>query len=125
MTYQDRSHHEGDPFASTRMSFGAHLEDLRSCLWRAVAGFILILLLVFFLDFLGGASGLPIGVGKPVMNFIISPVKRELAAYHQRRDLQIAKDLRSGNRLARSADEPREIPLVLEVHELARELAPH
>ena len=35
-------------FAETRMSFGDHLEDLRIHLWRALAGFLVGLLLGFF-----------------------------------------------------------------------------
>src|SRR5437588_1655485 len=40
-----------DLFANTRMPFGDHLEELRSRLWRSVAGFGVALVLVFILDF--------------------------------------------------------------------------
>jgi sec-independent protein translocase protein TatC len=57
-----------DFFADTRMSFGDHLEDLRLHLWRAIAGFLVAVVIGFL-------------VGKPVLEFISKPVKEELQTY--------------------------------------------
>jgi len=61
-----------DFFAETRMSFGDHIEELRTHLWRAIAGFGVALFLSFF-------------VGHIVVAFITAPVKRELANFYERR----------------------------------------
>jgi sec-independent protein translocase protein TatC len=74
-----------DLFSDSRMPLGEHLEDLRLCLWRAIIGFGLILVLVFVLDFLGYLTDLPIGVGKPVLKLICQPVEQELHNFHLRR----------------------------------------
>jgi sec-independent protein translocase protein TatC len=42
-----------DMFADTRMSFGDHLEDLRTHLWRAIKGFVIIMVGVFVFDGIG------------------------------------------------------------------------
>jgi sec-independent protein translocase protein TatC len=61
-----------DFFADTRMSFGDHIEDLRTHLWRAVAGFGVALFLSFF-------------VGHIVVRFITAPVKAELDRFYNKR----------------------------------------
>src|SRR5207248_7685265 len=61
-----------DMFADTRMSFGDHLEDLRTHLWRAVKGFGVALFLSFF-------------IGHLVLNFITAPVKAELKKFYDHR----------------------------------------
>src|SRR5262249_54018285 len=78
-----------DLFADTRMPFGDHLEELRWRLWRAVAGFGLIGFLVFTLDFVGFVTGTPVGVAKPVKDFIARPVEEELAKFYRRRVDQV------------------------------------
>jgi sec-independent protein translocase protein TatC len=60
-----------DFFSDSRMSFGDHLEDLRVHLWRAVAGFLVGLVIGFI-------------IGKPVMRFISTPVEAELKVYWDR-----------------------------------------
>ena len=56
---------QDDFFAETRMSFGDHLEDLRTHLWRAIAGFGVALVFGFV-------------IGQPVMRFLSSPAEAEL-----------------------------------------------
>ena len=60
-----------DMFADTRMSFGDHLEDLRTHLWRAVKGFILAMVLALF-------------VGNYVVEFITAPVRTQLRSFNAR-----------------------------------------
>src|SRR5438445_8467615 len=60
-----------DFFSDTRMSFGEHIEDLRTHLIRAIKGFLLAMLV-----------GLV--VAKPVLHFIAAPVERQLEAYWDR-----------------------------------------
>lgn len=69
-----------DFFADTRMSFGDHIEDLRSHLWRAVKGFILAMIVSFFF-------------GKAVLEYITKPVKEQLRVYHNNRVHETLKDL--------------------------------
>src|SRR5437868_1056291 len=74
-----------DLFTDTRMPFGDHLEELRWRLWRAIAGFAVVIFLVFTLDFIGFATGTPVGVAKPLKDFIASPVEQELTRFYRRR----------------------------------------
>lgn len=60
-----------DLFSDTRMSFGDHIEDLRSHLLRAVYGFLVAMVFGLF-------------VGKYVLQFIASPVEAELGNYYER-----------------------------------------
>ena len=57
--------HTEDIFSDTRMSFGEHIEDLRTHLLRALFGFVIALVLSFF-------------VGKYVLGFIARPVELAL-----------------------------------------------
>jgi sec-independent protein translocase protein TatC len=61
-----------DYFAETRMSFGDHIEELRTYLWRAVFGFLVALFGSFF-------------IGKTVMDFITAPVEAQLKKYSEKR----------------------------------------
>ena len=60
-----------DMFADTRMSFGDHLEDLRTHLWRAVKGFILAMILALCF-------------GNYVVKFIAAPVETQLEKFNKR-----------------------------------------
>jgi sec-independent protein translocase protein TatC len=57
-----------DFFADTRMTFGEHIEDLRTHLIRAIKGFLL-------------AMVVGIALARPVLRFIAAPVERQLYAY--------------------------------------------
>lgn len=58
-----------DMFSDTRMTFGEHIEDLRTHLFRALYGFLFFFLLSFL-------------VAKPVLRFIAAPVERVLREYY-------------------------------------------
>jgi sec-independent protein translocase protein TatC len=70
-----------DLFADTRMSFGEHIEDLRTHLLRALKWFVLALVVSFF-------------VGKYVMHFITRPVEESLQKYYDRRYEKILAQLK-------------------------------
>jgi sec-independent protein translocase protein TatC len=60
-----------DFFSDTRMSFGEHIEDLRTHLIRAIKGFLLAMIV-------------GLAVARPVLRFIAAPVERQLYAYWDR-----------------------------------------
>src|SRR5260221_4963767 len=60
-----------DMFSDTRMSFGDHLEDLRTHLWRAVKGFIIAMIFALC-------------VGKYMVEFIAAPVQTQLEVFYER-----------------------------------------
>src|SRR5947209_1166776 len=60
-----------DMFKDTRMSFGDHLEDLRTHLWRAVKGFLLAMILALCF-------------GNHVVKFIAAPVEQQLGVFYER-----------------------------------------
>jgi sec-independent protein translocase protein TatC len=76
-----------DFFADTRMTFGDHIEDLRTHLWRAVKGFAVALVLSFF-------------IGKTVVNFITAPVKNELSRYYDHHTRKLLKEQATNPELA-------------------------
>jgi sec-independent protein translocase protein TatC len=57
---------EEELFAHTRMSLGDHIEELRSHLWSAIKGFLLAMILGFF-------------VARPVLHFLIAPLHKVLS----------------------------------------------
>jgi sec-independent protein translocase protein TatC len=108
----DRTHRdEPDPFANTRMPFGEHLEALRRHLWRVLAGFGLIVFLVFALDFVGYATNTRVGVAKPVQDFISAPVKQALEDFYDQRIRKVLERLER-DALLRAANRPTEFARV-------------
>src|SRR5262245_15903375 len=105
-----------DLFANTRMSFGDHLEELRWHLWRALIGFGIIMALVFVLDGIGWLTDTPIGIGKPVMDFISRPVEQKLQQFYDRRVEKIAKAIQDGEKSVQAVDEPRDVEIDLEIN---------
>src|SRR5437667_9455394 len=91
-----------DMFAETRMSFGDHLEDLRTHLWRAIKGFLIIIVGVFALDGIGLVTGwrfpftsVKIGVGYPMLLFINAPAEEQLVEFHERKVRRMLEELQS------------------------------
>ncbi|MFN4259362.1 MAG: twin-arginine translocase subunit TatC [Gemmataceae bacterium] len=74
-----------DMFADTRMSFGDHIEELRIHLWRALFGFLIGLVLSFF-------------IGKYVLIQIARPVENELNRFYDDRVAEVMKELREDPR---------------------------
>src|SRR6266511_514607 len=84
MSFGDKQIDPDDFFAETRMSFGEHLDDLRTHLWRAFTGFFVAVFISFFL-------------GKQVLAVIAAPVEQQLGEFHARRVRQVAQSLRENN----------------------------
>jgi sec-independent protein translocase protein TatC len=79
-------HDEDDMFKDSRMSFGDHIEELRTHLWRAIMGLVICMFIGFVLDQIGDALDRPwIGIGKPAMGIIKAPVEKALNEFYDRR----------------------------------------
>jgi sec-independent protein translocase protein TatC len=70
-----------DLFADTRMTFGEHIEDLRTHLLRAIYGFVGGMVLAFFF-------------AKPILGFIIEPVNQELRYFFRTQNLNRAEEFK-------------------------------
>ena len=68
-----------DFFAETRMSFGDHIEELRTHLWRAIYGFGFALVISLF-------------IGHFIVKLITAPVKDQLKKFYERRVNRIRQD---------------------------------
>jgi sec-independent protein translocase protein TatC len=100
-----------DLFADTRMSFGDHIEELRTRLIRALLGFMIAFLVAF----------LP-WVGKPVLNFITAPVEAQLAYFYKKRAENVAAKLAEGESNTTRENTPRPLKVALKRDELAQAL---
>lgn len=106
-----------DMFADTRMSFGDHLEDLRTHLWRAIKGFFFIMAGVFVFDGIGLITGTKFGIGRPMLDFIIAPVKNQLVEYRQRKINKMLDDLHN-DPVLQAANRPRPMRILFPRGEL-------
>jgi sec-independent protein translocase protein TatC len=76
-----------DFFKDTRMSFGDHLDELRTRMWRAIKGLGLFLILGFILDGIGDRLHQPwIGIGRPMLKIIIDPVEDQVKQFYEERN---------------------------------------
>src|SRR5438874_79984 len=81
-----------DIFDSSRMSFGDHLDELRTRMLRAVVGLVVCLGIGFVLDGIGDMVGNKnIGVGKPMLRVITYPVESQVRDFYYRRTLAAEK----------------------------------
>src|SRR5690242_16537761 len=78
MSSREQAPDPDDFFAETRMSFGEHIEDLRSHLVRALKWFAVGMLLGFFLS-------------KPVLEYITRPVDEAIHKYYEERRTTVGK----------------------------------
>ena len=75
-----------DIFDESRMSFGDHIEELRSRLIKALYGLGFFLMIGFILDYTGDALGMPnLGIGRPMMKVITEPAEAQVRAFYDRR----------------------------------------
>ena len=95
MNFGNRKDYSEDMFADTRMSFGDHLEDLRTHLIRAIAGFMVALLISFI-------------PGYWLLGFIAKPVEEEVNRFYDKRVERMAEDLKAGDPLAEEMNKPKE-----------------
>ena len=86
MTTNPKPRYSDDLFKDSTMTFGEHLDELRSRLWKATAGI---------------AVGCLVGLwlGPYVVNFIQTPVQQALQAYTQEKALDDAKKLGLENQI--------------------------
>ncbi|MCI0379176.1 MAG: twin-arginine translocase subunit TatC [Gemmataceae bacterium] len=69
-----------DMFSDTRMTFGEHIEDLRSHLLRAIYGFVIAVLASLF-------------IAKPVLYVIAAPVEQQLGVFYDRYNAERAREI--------------------------------
>jgi sec-independent protein translocase protein TatC len=110
--------YDEDFFKDSRMSFGDHLEELRSRMWRAIKGLAFCLVIGFILDGIGDRAGLPwLGVGKPMLKVITEPVETQVRAFYDRRNqetkakLELARQENPDAAIARTSNLPVKIPV--------------
>ena len=101
---------DADLFQTSTMTFGEHLEELRTCLIRAAAGLAIAMVLGFF-------------VARPVVHLIEEPLRRALGDYYSKRALETAAAWQprttGGPALPYSQEEIRD---AIETHGLSFEL---
>jgi sec-independent protein translocase protein TatC len=86
--------YDEDFFQDTRMSFGDHLEELRTRMWRALKGLGLCLFIGFILDGIGDRAGLPwLGIGKPMLKVVTEPVEEQVKKFYEERNERIRKEV--------------------------------
>jgi sec-independent protein translocase protein TatC len=98
-----------DIFADTRMSFGDHIEELRTHLIRAILGFVVGMLVSFTF-------------GNWVVKFITRPVEDQLMTFYNRRAKDLAEQLNKGDESLKRLDEPTEMPDQIRVKDLKNAL---
>jgi sec-independent protein translocase protein TatC len=111
---------DDDVFAGSRMTFGEHLEELRTHLIRALQGLVFFLVIGFFLDGLGYAVGWNwLGVGKPMMTVITAPVRQELRAFYDRRMARLENEKKVGESAAVAVAELQPVTMRISPEALA------
>ncbi len=80
-----------DMFADSRMTFGEHIEELRTRMIRGFAGLALFMCIGFILDGIGESTGNKnIGVGRPMLDVITEPVETQVRDFYFRRNIRTA-----------------------------------
>lgn len=109
MRYDPESANPDDLFADTRMTFGEHIETLRTHLIRAIAGFVVGMLLSFLF-------------GHFVLHIITAPVEAQLNAFYDRRVEKVADGLRKGTTASEELNTPRPVSFRINVADWRRTL---
>jgi sec-independent protein translocase protein TatC len=90
----DKYNYPDDIFDQSRMSFGDHLDELRTRLRKALFGPIIFTVLGLVLDAVGSFTGQPaIGIGKPMMAVITDPVTTMVRDFYARRNNKLIPKL--------------------------------
>jgi sec-independent protein translocase protein TatC len=100
MNHPDPTADPEDIFRDTRMSFGEHIEELRSHMLRAIYGFVvgMVVALIF---------------AKWVFAIITGPVQDQLMEFYQRRVEKVAERLKDGDPQLAALDRPKEMPFFI------------
>ena len=81
-----------DVFKDSRMSFGDHLDELRTRMLRALKYLMIVLLGGFALDGLGMLLHNPnIGLGRPMFSVITEPVEQQVRDFYYSRTERVGK----------------------------------
>jgi sec-independent protein translocase protein TatC len=81
-----------DIFKDSRMSFGDHIEELRTRMLRALKWLLLFLVIGFVLDSIGSTVGnRNIGIGRPMMDIITDPIQQQVEDFYFRRNARITE----------------------------------
>ncbi len=79
-----------DMFASTRMSLGEHIEELRTRMLNALKWLLFFMIIGFILDAVGASVGnKKIGIGKPMLEVITAPVIEQTKDFYNRRNTKL------------------------------------
>ena len=117
----DRYDHSEDLFADTRMSFGEHIEDLRTHLMKAIKGLAFCITIGFVLDSIGLAIGANwIGIGRPMMDVITNPVREQLNAFYDRKEAAVVDKAAQDEVEALRTIEPKPVKVRLSAEALAK-----
>ncbi len=88
-----RDEYPDDIFKDSRMSFGDHIEELRTRMFRAIKYLLVFLTIGFALDGIGYLLHKPnIGVGKPMLRVISDPVETQVRDFYNRRNEKVAEE---------------------------------
>jgi sec-independent protein translocase protein TatC len=80
-----------DIFKDTRMSFGDHIEELRTRMLRALKWLLLFMVIGFILDAAGKSLGNPkIGIAFPMLKIITEPIESQVRDFYHRRAEKVA-----------------------------------
>ena len=86
--------YDEDFFRDTRMSFGDHLEELRTRMWKAIKGLGFFLIIGFILDGIGERAHLPwLGIGRPMLRVVVEPVKERVKEYYHDRNIVVEDEV--------------------------------
>ena len=140
-----------DIFAHTRMSFGDHIEELRTRMIKGLKWLMFFMFIGFILDAVGQSVGNDnIGVGRPMLKIITEPVETQVRDFYFRRQMRLeeeklsnlpktnAEEIRrireklrdNGNNLTALTSEertylmgaPRPLPMIVKTKDLAQAL---
>lgn len=116
-----RHDYDDDVFADSRMTFGEHIEELRTHLLRALKGLCFCLVIGFVLDAVGAGLGISwLGIGKPMMQFITAPVRQELRAFYDRRMARLEAERALGVQEAVEVARPQPVTIRLSPEAVAK-----
>jgi sec-independent protein translocase protein TatC len=87
-----------DIFDNSRMTFGDHIEELRSRLIKALYGLGFCMMIGFILDYIGDRLGYPnLGIGRPMLKVITEPAESQVRAFYEQRNERARARLATGN----------------------------
>src|SRR5438270_12177091 len=89
-----------DFFADTRMSFGDHIEELRTHLIRAIVGFL-------------AGMAVSLLLGNLVVEFITAPVEAQLVKFYERRAKKLGDELQVGSKQLDALNQPTPMPVLI------------